>query len=141
MDEPAPEVRAEVARVVRRRMAQLGFSLAELRRRSGLAPNTLHGITEGMSGDRNKSTWVALAAGLNWPWDYFLNILNGRADKNVTAESPLEARLAKLADGLAEIGALRQEVTGLKDIFHVVDKKIDIVLGSRLTSDDASQSD
>jgi len=121
-------------------MGQLGVSTAELRRRSGLSVNTIRGITEGTS-RHNKSTWVAISAVLEWPWDYLVNILNGRADRNVTAKSPMETHLAKLVDGLAEIDALRQDVAVLKDIVHEIDKKIDVVIGSRSTSGDDSQPD
>jgi len=140
MDASAAEARAEVARVINERMGQLGLSLADLQERSGLSPNTVRSITE-ETGDHNKSTWVAASSGLDWRWDHLLNILDGRADKNVPAQSPLETHLAKLADGLAEMSALRQDVAGLKDIFHAVDKKIDLVLGSRLNPGDASQPD
>ena len=139
-DAPAEETRAEVARAVSGRMGQLGVSTAELRRRSGLSVNTIRGITERTS-RHNRSTWVAISAALEWPWDYLVNILNGRADRNVTARSPMETHLAKLVDGLAEIDVLRQDVTVLKDIVHEIDKKIDVVIGSRHTSGDGSQPD
>ena len=121
--------RAEVARIVSGRMGQLGISTAELRRRSGLSVNTIRGITEGAS-RHNRSTWVAISAVLEWPWDYLVNILNGRSDKNVAPESPLEMHLAALADGLAEIGALRRDVAGLTDVVHEIDRKIDLVIDS-----------
>ena len=126
-DAPAEGVRAEVARIVSGRMGQLGVSTAELRRRSGLSVNTIRGITEGVS-RHNRSTWVAISAVLEWPWDYLVNILSGRSDKNVAPESPLETHLATLAGGLAEIDALRQEVAGLKDVIHEIDRKIDLVI-------------
>jgi len=53
----------------------------------------------------------------------------------------METHLAKLVDGLAEIDALRQDVAVLKDIVHEIDKKIDVVIGSRSTSGDDSQPD
>lgn len=68
---------------------------------------------------------------LEWPWDYLVNILNGRADKNVAPESPLETHFATLADARTEIGALRQEVAGLKDVIHEIDRKIDLVIESQ----------
>ena len=132
-DAPAEGARAEVARAVSGRMGQLGVSTAELRRRSGLSVNTIRGITEGAS-RHNKSTWVAISAVLEWPWDYLVNILSGKPDKNVTPASPLETHLAKLVDELAEIDALRQDVAGLKDIVHEIDRKIDLVIGSRHAS-------
>jgi hypothetical protein len=139
-DAPTERARAEVARAVSGRMGQLGVSTAELRRRSGLSVNTIRGITEGTS-RHNRSTWVAISAVLEWPWDYLVNILNGRSDKNVTIKSPLEAHLARLVDGLAEIDALRQDVAGLKDIVHEIDKKVNVVIESWHTSGEKSQPD
>ena len=132
-DAPAEGARAEVARAVSGRMGQLGVSAAELRRRSGLSVNTIRGITEGAS-RHNRSTWVAISAVLEWPWDYLVNILDGRSDKNVMPKSPLETHLAKLVDGLAEIDALRQDVSGLTDIVHEIDRKINLVIESQHAS-------
>jgi transcriptional regulator with XRE-family HTH domain len=137
-DAPAEGARAEVARAVSGRMGQLGVSAAELRRRSGLSVNTIRSITEGAS-RHNTSTLVAISAVLEWPWDYLVNILTGRADKNVAPKSPLETHLAKLADGLAEIDALRQDVSGLKDVVHEIDRKIDLVIESQHASGGNSQ--
>ena len=118
---------------VRGRMKQLGISAAELRRRSGLSVNTIRGITEGTT-RHNRSTWVAISAVLEWPWDYLVNILNGNAGRNATAKSPMETQLAKLVDGLADIDALRQDVAVLGDIVHEIDGKIEVVIRSRHTS-------
>ena len=134
-DAPAAEARAEVARAVSGRMGQLGVSAAELRRRSGLSVNTIRGITEGTS-RHNRSTWVAMSAALEWPWDYLVNILNGSADRNAAVKSPMETQLAGLVDGLAEIGALRQDVAVLTDVVHEINGKIDVVIGPRHRSDD-----
>jgi hypothetical protein len=139
-DAPTEEARAEVARAVSGRMGQLGVSAAELRRRSGLSVNTIRGITEGAS-RHNRSTWVAISAVLDWPWDYLVNILNGRPDKNVTPKSPLETRLAELADGLGEIEVLRRDVAGLKEIVHEVDRKINLVIEFQHTSGGNPQSE
>jgi hypothetical protein len=121
-------------------MGQLGVSTAELRRRSGLSVNTIRGITEGAS-RHNRSTWVAISAVLEWPWDYLVNILDGRSDKNVTPKSPLETHLVKLVDGLAEIDALRADVGGLKDIVHEVDRKVNLVIEFQHTSGGNPQSE
>ena len=129
-DVPAQEARAEVARAVSGRMGQLGITAAELRRRSGLSVNTIRGITEGTT-RHNRSTWVAISAVLEWPWDYLVNILNGSADGTATVTSPLETQLAKLANGLAAIDALRQDMAVLADIVHEIDGKIDVVTRSR----------
>jgi hypothetical protein len=126
-DAQAADARAEVARAVSGRMGQLGVSAAELRRRSGLSVNTIRGITEGTR-RHNRSTWVAISAALEWPWDYLVNILNGSADKNATAKSPMETQLAKLAGGLADIDVLRQDISVLADIVHEIDRKIDVVI-------------
>ncbi|MGD0604656.1 MAG: hypothetical protein ABSA53_13770 [Streptosporangiaceae bacterium] len=107
-DVPAQEARAEVARAVSGRMGQLGI------------------------------TGVAISAVLEWPWDYLVNILNGSADGTATVTSPLETQLAKLADGLAAIDALRQDVAVLADIVHDIDGKIEVVTGSRRSSGDRS---
>ena len=134
-DASAEGARAEVARAVSGRMGQLGLSAAELRRRSGLSVNTIRGITDGTS-RHNRSTLVAISAVLEWPWDYLVDILNGTSDKDVTAKSPMETHLAKLADGLAEVGALRQDLAGLIDIVHEVNRKISLVAESLDTSDE-----
>lgn len=121
-DAPTAEARAEAARVVRRRMKKLRFSAAEFRKVSGVSVNTLRNITEG-TGNPNRTTWIAVSAVLDLPWDYLTNIVYGRPDKNV-ATSPLEMHLAKLADQFAEIGALRREVAGLTDIVHEINGKL-----------------
>jgi hypothetical protein len=139
-DAPADGARAEVARAVSGRMGQLGVSTAELRRRSGLSVNTIRGITEGAS-RHNRSTWVAISAVLEWPWDYLVNILDGRSDKNVTPKSPLETHLVKLVDGLAEIDGLRADVAGLTDIVYEVDRKVNLVIESQHTSGANPQSE
>jgi hypothetical protein len=80
------------ARVVEERMKKLRRPPAEIYRLSGLTVNTLRNVTE-ETGKPNKSTWVALSAVLDLPWDYLLNIVYGMPEKNV-AVSPLEKRLA-----------------------------------------------
>ena len=132
-DALAEGTRAEVARVVSGRMGQLGISMAELGRRSGLSVNTIRGITGGAS-RHNRSTLVAISAVLEWPWDYLVNILDGRSEKNVRPRSPLETHLVKLADGLAEIDALRADIAGLTDVVHQVDRKVNLVIELQHTS-------
>ena len=128
-DARAEGTRAEIARVVSGRMGRLGISTAEVRRRSGLSVNTIRSITEGAR-RHNRSTLVAISAVLEWPWDYLVNILDGRADKNV-GQSPLEAHLVRLAAGIAEIDALGAKVSGLTDVVHEVDRKISLVIESQ----------
>ena len=78
---------------------------------------------------------MSISMALGWPPDYLSNILIGEADKNVPAESPLEANLAKLAEGiaagLAEIGALRNDVAGLIEVVHKIDEKLGKMAGAR----------
>lgn len=137
MSESAPtgEARAEAARVVSERMNALRLSAAELRKLSGLAVNTIRDMTEG-TGQPNRSTWVAVSAVLDLPWDYLVNIVDGRPDKNV-AESPMERQLAKLADQLGEIGALRRDVAGLADVVQKIDRKIEVAIGTGRSAGDA----
>jgi hypothetical protein len=79
---------------------------------------------------------VAVSAVLDLPWDYLVNIMDGRPDKNV-AKSLREKHLAKLVDQLPEIDALRREVARLKDIVHEIDRKIDVSIGLWRSSGDA----
>jgi transcriptional regulator with XRE-family HTH domain len=134
-DAPTAEARAEAARVVSERMDRLRLSAAELRRLSGLSVNTIRDITEG-TGQPNRSTWIAVSAVLDLPWDYLVNILNGRPEENV-AKSPLEKHLAKLVDQHAETDALLRDVVGLKPIIDEIDRKIDVVIGSLHSSGDS----
>lgn len=133
-DAPTAEARAEAARVVRERMGELRLSVAELHRLSGLSVNTLRRMREGASGP-NRSTWVALSAVLDLPWDYLVNIVYGTPETN-TAKSPLEKHLAELAGQFAKIEALRQGVIELKDVVHAMDRKIEIAIGSWRSSGD-----
>lgn len=126
-DAPTAEARAEAARVVSERMGELRLSVAELRRLSGLSINTIRGIREGTS-QPNRSTWVAVSAVLDLPWDFLVNIVYGTPELNV-AKSPLEKHLAELAGRFAEIEALRRDVIDLKDIVHEIDSKIEIAIG------------
>lgn len=129
-DAPTKEGRAAVARAVSGRMGELRVSPAELRRRSGLSINTIRGITE-KTGRPNKATLVAMSAVLDWPWDYLVNILAGRPDLNVAAESPLEPYLARLAAVLTEMNLLRQDIAGLKEAIHEIGERVDVVIRSR----------
>lgn len=129
-DAPTAEARAEAARVVCGRMGELRLSVGELHRLSGLSVNTLRGIREGKSRPKpNRSTWVALSAVLELPWDYLVNIVYGTPEMN-SAKSPLEKHLAELAGQFAKIEALRQGVIELKDVVHAMDRKIEIAIGS-----------
>jgi transcriptional regulator with XRE-family HTH domain len=131
---------AAVGRAVSGRMDRLGISKAELARRVRSSETTIRDIARGI-GQHNESMLVAISAVLGWPTDYLVNILDGEADENVPPESPLEAHLAKLANEFAEVGALREDVAGLKDVIHKMDKKIDVLIGDRHSSGDGPKSD
>jgi transcriptional regulator with XRE-family HTH domain len=134
-DASAHEHWAAVGRAVSRRMDRLGISKAELARRVRSSETTIRDIARGI-GQHNESMLVAISAVLGWPTDYLVNILDGEADENSPPESPLETHLAKLANGLAEVSALREDVAGLKDVIHKMDKKIDVLAEDRRSSDD-----
>lgn len=121
-DAPTAAARADAAGVVKERMKRLRYSAADLHELSGLSVNTIRDITE-ETGNPNKSTWVAASAVLGLPWDYLVNILDGRPDRNLTP-SPMEMHLARLADQFAEIGALRDDVAGLTDIVYEINGKL-----------------
>lgn len=121
-DAPTAAARAEAAGVVAERMERLRYSAADLHALSGLSVNTIRDITE-ETGNPNRSTWVAASAVLGLPWDYLVNILDGRPDRNAVT-SPLEIHLAKLAEQFAEIGALRDDVAGLTDIVQEINGKL-----------------
>jgi hypothetical protein len=109
---PSAEGRAEVAKAVNARAAELRLSTAELARLSGLAVNTVRGGRDA-TGKYTKSTLVALSAVLDCDPQYLWRILFGQARRTVTTGSPLKAHLAELAHGLADVRALRQEVARL----------------------------
>jgi transcriptional regulator with XRE-family HTH domain len=132
-DTAATGDRWAVSEAVRERMAQRGLSTAEIARRSGLSETTIRDITYGTN-RHNKSTLVAISAVLGWPPDYLTNILRGEPGKNVTPVSQLEAHLARLAEG---IGALREDVAGLKDVVHEIDEKIEVIYKARRSPGDA----
>jgi hypothetical protein len=119
-------------------MKELGISAAELQRRSTLSVNTIRGITGG-AGRPNTSTLIAVSAVLEWPWNYLINILDGRPDKNVPPESPAEAYLAKIAAERAEIAAIRAELARLTDVMYEVDRKLDQAIESQHPSDENPQ--
>lgn len=107
-------------------MSARGLSIAEVARLSRLRENTVHDLVH-TGKSNNKSSWMALSAALNCQ-DYLVRILEGESDPSVPFESPMERRLAEMADGMAEIGKLRADVAALEDIIHRVDKKIDVII-------------
>jgi hypothetical protein len=130
------------------------LSAAELARLSGLSVNTVRGVTDA-SGKYTKSTLVALSAVLDWDPQHLDNILHGKADKNVTAESSVKTRLAELARRLtevahklaAEIGAVRQdvarlaeEVTELTGAVRRVDGKTEVIIRTWIHSSETTRT-
>ena len=137
MSKDAPEDShwAAVGQAVSERMTELGFSQAEVTRRSYLTDNTIRDIMQGARSP-HKSSLAVIAVVLGWPLDYLVNILHGEADKNLVPESPLESHLADLAHGLAEIGALREDVAGIKGLVERIDEKIDVAIEAQRSPDD-----
>ena len=99
------------------------MSLAYVARETRLSPTTIRYI--GMPGNRhNESTLVALSAVLGWRYDHLINILRGTPDKN----SPTSPAESHFLDQLhAEVGPIRENVAGLWDIVHNMDRKIDVI--------------
>jgi predicted transcriptional regulator len=119
--------RRAVSTAVTSRMRELGLTVVEINRRTGLSETTIHGVIQGNS-KPTKSTLALLSVVLDWQIGHLYNILRGRPHENVTPDSPLERSLAQLASGLAGIDTLREDVSELKDIVHRIDGKIDVVI-------------
>jgi transcriptional regulator with XRE-family HTH domain len=128
-DAPTAKGRAKVANLVKARMKERGLRPAELARLSGLTVNTINGVTDA-TGNSTKSTLVALAAVLEWNPQYLYNTV---CDIASDSKSPLEAHLANLVNGLAEIGALRTDI-------RRIEGKIDVI-GRQRSPDDNASSD
>jgi cyanate lyase len=127
---PKAAGRQAVSTAVTERMRELGLSVAEIRRRTGLSETTIHAVIQ-KTGQPTKSTLALLSAVLDWRINHLDNILHGRSQENVTLASPLEQDLAQLARGLANIDTLREDVSELKDIVHRIDGKMDVVISVR----------
>jgi len=123
---PNDEGRQAVSMAVTERMRELGLTVAEVSRRAGLSETTIYKVIQ-VTGRPARSTLSLLSLLLNWPVDYLDNILDGRAHENIVTESPLENYLGQLARGLADINALRGDVSELKDVLGRIDGKIDVV--------------
>src|ERR1700753_1965702 len=109
------------------RLRELGYTVAEISRRTGQSETTIHGVIRG-KGQPTKSTLALLSAALDWPIDYLDNILKGTPQRNAVSLSPLEQNLAQLARKLTDIDTLRENVSELTDIIHQIDKKMDIMI-------------
>jgi plasmid maintenance system antidote protein VapI len=124
-DVPENDDWAAVGQAVSKRMLRLGISIAYLARESGLSETTIRYI--GDPARRNtKSTLVALSAVLGWRYDYLTNILHQETQDGAQFTSPVETYLENLLR--AEVGPVKQEVTGIKDIIHIMDQKIDVII-------------
>jgi cyanate lyase len=124
------EDRQAVSTAVTERMRQLGLTVAEINRRTGLSETTIYAVIQ-VTGQPTKSTLALLSAVLDWRINHLYNILRGRAHENIVPESPLEKNLAQLVSGLAGIGTLREDVSELKEVVHRIDGKVDVVLARR----------
>ena len=127
-DAPRNEDWAAVGQAIRERMRQLGISWTRLAEETGLSPTTIRHIGEPAQ-RRTKSTLVAISAVLDWRHDHLTNILHGESQKNVPTASPLEPHFENLLR--AEVGPVKEEVAGIRDIIHVIDKKIDVIIESQ----------
>jgi hypothetical protein len=132
-DAPKDKDRQAVGAAVTGRIHQLGLTVAEINRRTGLSESTIYAVIQ-VTGQPTKSTLALLSAVLDWPINYLYNILQGRAHENVVTESPLEKNLAQLVRGLADIDTLRDDVSELKDVVHRIDGKVDLVIAGRHAS-------
>lgn len=117
-----------------------GLSVPEIIKRSGLSENTVRDMANGEK-PHNNSSWMAMSRALGFLPDHLLKILNGEADADVPAESPIERRLAQMVGELAAIGALREDVDLPKDVVYRIDKKIDIIISTQGSSDGTMEPD
>jgi hypothetical protein len=125
-----------VGRAVSERTLRLGVSIAYLARESGLSETTIRYI--GDPARRNtKSTLVALSAVLGWRYDYLTNILHREPHDSVQFTSPVEAYFEKLLR--AEVGPVKQEVAGIRDIVRTMDQKIDLMIQVRHPATDTAE--
>lgn len=132
-DAPKDEDRRAVGSAATERMNQLGLTVAEINRRTGLSETTIYAIIN-VTGQPTKSTLALLSAVLDWRIDHLYNILWGRAHENVATVSPLEENLAQAVRGLADIDTLRGDVSELKDVVYRIDEKMDVVFADRLAA-------
>jgi hypothetical protein len=128
-DAPRNEDWTAVGQAIRERMLELRMSAMQLTQESGLSPMTIRHIGEPMTKRRTQSTLVAISAVLGWRYDHLTNILHGEPEKNLPTTSPLEQHFENLLR--AEVGPVKEEVAGIRDIIHVIDKKIDVMIESQ----------
>jgi len=125
-DAPGSEDWLAVGQAIRERMRELGISAAHLAQETGLSPMTIRHIGEPAQRRRTTSTLVAISAVLQWPYNHLTNILHGQPQKNSAAASPLEPYFEELLR--AEVSPVKEQVAGIRDIIHVIDQKIDVII-------------
>lgn len=128
-DAPENEDWAAVGQAIGERMRELGISPTKLSQETGLSPNTIRHIGEPATRRRTQSTLVAISAVLRWHYDHLTNILHGEPQKNAPVTSPLEQHFEDLLR--AEVGPVKEEVAGIRDVIHVIDQKIDVIIGAQ----------
>ncbi len=141
-DPPKDENRRAVSTAVTERMGELGLTVTEINKRTGLSETTIYAVTQ-VTGLPTKSTLALLSVVLDWPINHLHNILWDRAHENTATESPLEENLAQLVRKLADIDTLRGDVSELKDVVHRIDEKVDVVIAGQHASapDDVAESE
>jgi hypothetical protein len=125
MDARSIEDWAAVGDAIRKRMRELKMSTAKLARETGLSETTIRYIGQSANG-HHKSALVAISAVLRWRYDHLMNILHGEPHKNAPPGSQTETRLERVLH--AEVGRVKDEMAGLKNIVHGIDQKIDVLL-------------
>ena len=128
-DAPENEDWAAVGQAIRERMRERGISATQLAQETGLSPTTIRHIGEPTTRRRTRSTLVAISAVLEWRYDHLTNILHGEPQKNSSATSPLEPYFENLLR--SEVGPVKDEVAGIRDIIHVIDQKIDVIIDAQ----------
>ena len=143
--EPTAEGRAEAAKVVNTRLKDLRLTVPELIALTGLAGKTVRDVIN-KTGNPSRGTLVVIAVSLGFSPPYYLdNLIRGKVTENVTIGSPLEVHLASR---LAEVGVLRtdiagltENVAGLANAVHGMDRKIEMLIGRQHLSDENPSSD
>jgi lambda repressor-like predicted transcriptional regulator len=119
---------AAVSVAIRKRMRELGLSMAHLARETGLSETTIRYIGNPATG-HNKSTLVAIAAVLRWRYDHLVNVLRGEPDKNAAGARPGEANLLRLLRD--EVDPVRAELGSLRDLVQGMDTKMDSLISAQ----------
>jgi hypothetical protein len=122
---PVDEDWTAVGRAMHDRMRQLRMTLDLLAEETGLSPNTIRPI--GKPGARcNDATLVAIAAVLDWRYNYLTNILYRKPQNSISITSAVEAYFKDLLH--TEIGPIKAELAMLKDVVRTIDTKIDVII-------------